>query len=403
MKKLLLLSTFFLGVSIYSQSSTCDGNRYKNVVFLSVDSVINVTYGNNTTMGGSNQDLKMNIYSPSGDIETKRPVIVFAHGGSFVSGTKEDMASLCRYFSSKGFVTATISYRLIDVFPSDSTDIIDEVVKATADMRAAIRFLKEDAATTNTYKIDTNYVFAGGISAGAIIANHVAYLDASDNIPPVYLTEINNNGGIEGNSSSNLQYSSKVHGVLNYSGGLAFTNWMNVNEAPLYSAHDDNDNVVPCQTGPTPGGFSVNVNINGSCAMAAYATNIGLSSTIYTVNNSTDHVSYFTNAGQTVQVTQESSDFLFNIICNQSIGIEESNDNNIMIYPNPTSGLINFKNLNQLTYNVIIQTLDGKIVKDQQINSSLNNIDLRDLTKGTYIIKISSDRTNVFVDKVLIQ
>ena len=61
MKKLLLLSTFFLGVSIYSQSSTCDGNRYKNVVFLSVDSVINVTYGNNTTMGGSNQDLKMNI------------------------------------------------------------------------------------------------------------------------------------------------------------------------------------------------------------------------------------------------------------------------------------------------------------------------------------------------------
>ena len=160
MKKL-FFTLFFLTVifSAIAQNPTCDGNRYKNFAFGAIDSTINVQYGQNYTMNNVLDTLLMDIYQPKSDVATKRPLIIIIHGGGFTSGTKEFYSSLCRYFAYKGFVTATINYRLIDVPLVDSLTITEAMIKAMSDAKAAIRFFVEDAATNNTYKIDTNNIF----------------------------------------------------------------------------------------------------------------------------------------------------------------------------------------------------------------------------------------------------
>ena len=53
------------------------------------------------------------------------------------------------------------------------------------------------------------------------------------------------NGGIEGNSSDNFEYSSEVQGLVNFSGGLNDSGWIDENDPPFVSVHDDMDGVVP--------------------------------------------------------------------------------------------------------------------------------------------------------------
>jgi acetyl esterase/lipase len=105
----------------------------------------------------------MDIYQPTGDIETNRPLIVWAHGGSFIGGTKTDadMVALSQAFTKKGYVCASINYRL-GLTPFDSVGAVKAVLRAVQDMKASVRFFYKDKLTTNTYKIDTTNIFIGG-------------------------------------------------------------------------------------------------------------------------------------------------------------------------------------------------------------------------------------------------
>ena len=59
--------------------------RYLDSLFL-VEVVSDVTYGSNTNLYGSTQSLEMDIYQPQGDTLSERPLIILAHGGSFIYG-----------------------------------------------------------------------------------------------------------------------------------------------------------------------------------------------------------------------------------------------------------------------------------------------------------------------------
>ena len=123
----------------------------------------NVVYGANIKANGANQSLTMDIYQPTGDVETARPLIVWAHGGSFIGGTSADadVATLSQAFAKKGYVCASINYRL-GLTPFDSVGAVKAVLRAVQDMKASIRFFYKDKLTTDTYKIDTNNIFIGG-------------------------------------------------------------------------------------------------------------------------------------------------------------------------------------------------------------------------------------------------
>jgi len=90
-----LIVFFILSQTSFSQNPlACDGQRYIDDVFTDV-SMTTVTYGSNTSVFGINQNLKMDIYQPVGDTNAKRPVILFAFGGSFIIGSRQTMAEYC--------------------------------------------------------------------------------------------------------------------------------------------------------------------------------------------------------------------------------------------------------------------------------------------------------------------
>ena len=301
----LFLNLFFCTSYLFAQSTAegCNNDRYISNIFSEVKNTT-VKFGQNVNALGQQQELSMDIYEPVGDDLEKRPVVVLAFGGAFISGSKETMIPICIDFAKKGYVAATIDYRLWkDANPlaiPDSLDMTDAVIKAVGDFKAAVRYFRKDAATTNQFKIDPSFIFGGGISAGAITALHVAYLDADENIPDFMKTIIEDNGGLEGSSgdTENLNYSSSIQGVLNMSGGLYMTEWMDENDPPIASIHGTDDDVVPFGfgfAGLNLLGFKVNVlSINGSQVLHQKTIDIALPDVFISVEGG-GHTDIYTN------------------------------------------------------------------------------------------------------------
>jgi hypothetical protein len=244
-KKILLTPLFVLfTLSIYSQTPCSLWPRYDQEVFTAVDTSLNVTYGANLDYTGANYVLQMDIYEPSGDTLSQRPLIIFAHGGSFIAGDKAngDQVDLCRHFAERGYVTATINYRLGIEFPITAATATDAVYRAVQDMKAAIRFFRKDAASTNTYRIDPSVIIIGGTSAGAFTALQTAYMNTYAEVPATIDTAVL--GDLEGNSG-NPGYSSSVNAVVNLCGALGQASWIVPGDVPLCSMHGTADQTVP--------------------------------------------------------------------------------------------------------------------------------------------------------------
>ncbi|MFH2141054.1 MAG: choice-of-anchor J domain-containing protein [Bacteroidota bacterium] len=75
-------------------------------------------------------------------------------------------------------------------------------------------------------------------------------------------------------------------------------------------------------------------------------------------------------------------------------------ENNIHIYPNPTSGLIKFLNVENATID-IYNTL-GEVVTSVNSNTSYQQIDLSTFDNGTYIVKIVNEG-NVITRKIVLE
>ena len=77
-------------------------------------------YGNNINYAGFAEDLMLDVYEPNGDTlangdsVTDRPLVLLAHGGSFIGGSKtgSDVVPLAESFAKMGYVVASINYRL---------------------------------------------------------------------------------------------------------------------------------------------------------------------------------------------------------------------------------------------------------------------------------------------------
>ena len=381
---------------LFSQDySSCDGERYRQDVFDAVTVTTGVQFGSNTTIGGNSQDLFMDVYEPEGDTASVRPTLVMAFGGAFVFGQREDLDGLCRALARKGYVAATIDYRLFDAgIPVDSNQMHDVVVKAIGDMKAAIRYLRQDAATSNQFRVDTNLIFAGGISAGAITAAHVAHLDEADEIPNYLQNIIANNGGIEGNSSDNYQYSSSVAGLINYSGALKDASFIDANDPPQFSVHDEGDGVVVYGNGLVFAGPIVLVYLEGSFSMDQQAEAVGVESRLITYPGN-GHVSYFTsNADQyEAEVEAATATFLADQICGEISDAKTLEPSfSVRAFPNPLpaqqplrlmvegySGPVQFRLL----------SISGVSVAEQVVVAgTTESIDLPALPRGVYVIEL---------------
>ena len=286
--------------------------RYADEVFTSV-SKITLVYSD--TFG-----FEMDIYSPDGDTETNRPVVILAHGGGFFTGSKDNpgMVRLAENLAKRGYVAASINYHLANGFNDvlDSVKAASLVMKAIGDGRSAIRYMRKSAANGNPFDVDPDNIFIGGNSAGAILALHVAYLDEQD-VLNAYTDSIQNaNGGFNGLSGNN-GYSSSVKGVINMAGGLISLNFIDNNDPPLVSFHGVDDDVVPANCGDVysgaTGGLDV-INVCGSIPIHSVATSNALSSDLFTYPG--EHVPWMdSSTGETLalfdEVEQKCFEFLY--------------------------------------------------------------------------------------------
>jgi para-nitrobenzyl esterase len=310
MKKI-LLSWFMAGVSALAMAQPtnpyCDGTRYVSEVFQDVDVVSGVQFGSNESNCGIPQNLRMDIYTPQGDTATQRPVIFWGYGGTFITGSRTDgyIVDLCTRYAKRGYVAIGFDYRLFQPCQwPDSTVMLDIVIKAIADLKAAVRYMREHAAD---YGVDTNYIFAGGASAGAILAANAAYLTPDDNPPAYVLDAINDNGGWEGNSSNNYAYSSSLQGVISLSGALHRATWLDADDGPLYIVHETGDGTVPYGSDyANIGGLLDIITVQGGGAMYHQAVAVGVPNGFISIQSNA-HVGYQNDTAVISQTINEST------------------------------------------------------------------------------------------------
>ena len=364
-----IISSILLISILYSQSE-CDGVRYTDEIFSQVNVTSNILYGGNynPNIWGQNnwEDLYMDIYEPAGDDVEDRPLVFFLFGGSFVAGSKTnvDIVEFCTRYAKMGYVAAAIDYRLTGdlIWLPNPETAYRATAKGMHDLKGAIRFFRMNDETDNEYRIDSDRIYAGGISAGGIIAVNTAYLNLESEIPAFIVDYIEDNGGLEGNSG-NAGYDSHFHGIINLCGAVGDYNWIVEGDIPIVSIHGDEDTIVPYGDGLITL-FGLNMQVYGSFVINATMLSLGNSSALYTFEGY-DH-NPFSNSNANMDITVEfTRDFMVDLVCPVDEGIMgDLNDDgiinvqDIIIMVNIILGIEEYNESADLSGDGIVNVLD---------------------------------------------
>ncbi|MGE3808960.1 MAG: alpha/beta hydrolase fold domain-containing protein [Gemmataceae bacterium] len=160
---------------------------------VAVDDVVvekDVVYGK-----GGDVELKLDLARPK-EGEGPFPCIVCIHGGGWRSGSRQSLGKTIEVFARRGYVAATISYRLAPgaKFPSQIEDC-----------KAAVRFLRGNA---KKYHINPERIGCVGFSAGG----HLCCL----------LGTCDKDAKLEG-AGGNADQSSRVQAVVSFFGPTDLT------------------------------------------------------------------------------------------------------------------------------------------------------------------------------------
>jgi para-nitrobenzyl esterase len=390
-----------------NQSNAQGTTRYLDTVFTAVDTTMNIVY--TTTAGGATADTElMDIYQPAGDTAQLRPLIVFVHGGAFFEGSKNDgdQEFLCSRFAQRGYVCATINYRLVGsvLLLYDSAQIFTYIMKAFSDMKASIRYFYKDAAVTNQWKIDTNFIFIGGSSAGAIAADYVGLLDSVNELAPPFQTICNSQGGITGNSG-NAGYSTKSIAIASLAGAVDDLRYIKPTSPPMVFCQGTADGTIPYYCGEALTQYGLGTTIPtirfcGSGEMSPQLDSVGVCNSLMPFPGS-GHVPWDTN--QLIENRMDSAVAAFfysvktsQLSCTSPTGVTTlTSQPQINIFPNPTNSIlhINLAGVFELSE---IQMYDctGREVRRQTAGGQQSIISTEGLAQGVYLLRIDLKGAN---------
>ncbi len=377
--------------ALLNAQTECGNGRYVNPsLFPNLTVTTGIPFGANTGVSGTSQTLLMDVYEPAGDTLSERPVVLVAFGGSFVAGTRQDVASICEAFAHRGYVAVAHDYRVGFFFPN-STTTMQAVIRGVHDMRACVRYLRKTAAEDgNPYGIDPDRIIVGGVSAGAISAIHATYLDQPEELPAVLVPDSAALGGLEGNSGT-PSYPSDVLACYSYSGAIGDTSWIKAGDQPIVSLHEVGDGIVPCYTQEVSVfGIPTGLIASGSAHLHQHAEAIGLQHCVVLYPGN-DHVGYFSSDPQGAESVVV--DFLANVVCGQPAGCgileaaigEVKPATPLRTWPNPTDGRITVDMPAAGTLELLDAT--GRTIRTFGVGAGEQRIDLG-VQAGSYLVRL---------------
>lgn len=322
MKKIYLFFLLFACMSALSAQQ-----RYIDPIFTDVNVEANVVYGVNATVIAVSvagqaipQPLVMDVYTPDGDTEVDRPLVIMLHTGNFLppsvnggcSGTHKDadVVNAATELAKRGYVVASADYRLgwNPVSPDPTTRVftlINAVYRGIQDSKTCIRFFRKSIDSGDPYGIDDTKITLWGFGTGGYIALAAATVDTiTDSYIPKFLTPLGPmviepiNGNVEGTTvgitvpgypgfpvgdtlcyPNHVGYASDFALTVNLGGALGDTSWLDANDPPLISYQVPTDPFAPCAIGtvlvPPPVNLPV-VEVMGACTFQAMANALGV-------------------------------------------------------------------------------------------------------------------------------
>lgn len=128
---------------------------------------------------GGSTELKLDIARPDG--QGPFPAIVFIHGGGWHQGSRERYRDMIREAAERGYVAATISYRLMkfDEDKKETTTAEPRFPAQINDAKAAVRWLRANA---DKYHVDPRRIGVTGESAGGHLSLLVGLTDSKANL-----------------------------------------------------------------------------------------------------------------------------------------------------------------------------------------------------------------------------
>ncbi len=376
---------FFLLIStqlIFAQYCNIEG-RFANEAYFNlneIDTAENIIYGEAVDYLGVNQELKMDIYYPRTDVDqlSKKPLVILIHGGGFISGDKDYMRNTCVVLAQRGYIAVTISYRL--GYPNQLL-ILEAIYRAQQDAQAALRFLVEHK---DDYEIDTNWIFIGGGSAGAITANNVIYTEPSE--WESYIPGAVSKLGALNTSGNNLINTYTLKGNFNNWGAVPLNTIDAQEMIPQIAFHGELDDVVEIDTANL---------LMGSRSIHQELVKNNVCSDL-TIQPGGEHGIY-TDISGTIFRGSKASCFFKSIMCeecdtqlaNEQVApecatlnsIEDIKTKNTIAYPNPFNTSLSINGLQG----------DEKIEVTNALGQSVDvqNLNFEGLVNGVYFITIS--------------
>jgi len=154
-----------LGGGLWICPAVCRGQPATGAVRVpeGVELFEDVVYGR-----GGEVELRIDIAKPTAAAAAPRPCVLVIHGGAWRGGNKRSHVDLILDFAKRGYVSATVQYRLCpqNPFPAQVEDV-----------KCAVRFLRAHA---DQHAIDPKRVGAVGFSAGAHLAMMLGVMAAED-------------------------------------------------------------------------------------------------------------------------------------------------------------------------------------------------------------------------------
>ncbi|NDV47432.1 alpha/beta hydrolase [Paludibacter sp. 221] len=193
--------------------------------------------------------LHLDVYEPENDSLTKRPLVLFIHGGAFFFGDKQCLLqnALTDDWVRRGYVVASINYRLGSTIWG--TGAIEKTIyRGMKDTRSALRYLIDHA---EELRIDPEQIYLSGSSAGAIIALNTTFMDEDEIFKSVDRRIDRSDLGMYHQASNSDTDKFNIAGLISMWGGVVDVGIIDERDVdiPVLLFHGTSDDIVYCESG----------------------------------------------------------------------------------------------------------------------------------------------------------